>query len=124
MSVQDRAAKAIAFVGSARILITALILLLLLVLSAWINIIQWSDHRAYVKNEKERLELAASKAALKITGQIALAKPKDDADMREAIGRIEAKVKGLRNAPRPPALPAQCAPGQRRIDDVNAGADK
>lgn len=99
------------------------ILGLLLVLSVCLNIRQWADHRAYVKSQAAELEAAAYKAGLQVTAAMAKDKPKDDKQLQEAVGRIEKRVNALQFKQRPPALPAQCAPGQKRMDDVNAGAD-
>lgn len=100
------------------------ILLALLLLSVGKNVYQWADHRAYVKGESDRLALAASQAGLKVAAMLAKAKPKDDADLMQAVQGIAAKVNRLQSQPRAPALPRQCAPGQVRIDAVNAGADR
>ena len=99
------------------------IAVILLGLSAWLNVIQWADHRAYKKGEADRLALAASQAGLKVSAALATQKQKDDPKLIEAVSRIEGKVNKLQNQKRPPALPIQCAPGQQRMDAVNAGAD-
>ena len=54
---------------------------------------------------------------------LASAKQKDDPKLAATVSRIEGKVNKLQSQKRPPALPIQCAPGQQRMDAVNAGAD-
>lgn len=100
------------------------ILGLLLAGSVYLNVRQWADHRAYRKSEAARMEAAAMKAGLQVAAKIAAAKPKDDANLMAAVSRIDARVKALTGQKRPPPLPIQCAPGQVRMDAVNAGADK
>lgn len=100
------------------------ILGLLLVASVALNLRQWSDHRAEQKARAAELQSAAYKAGLQVASSIAKQKQKDDPALIEAVGRIEARVNKLANQKRPPALPIQCAPGQVRMDAVNAGADK
>lgn len=100
------------------------ILALLFVLSAGLNVRQWADHRAYVAKQAAELRAAANEAGLKVTAAIAAAKQKDDPKLVEAVNRIDARTRTLVNQKRPPALPIQCAPGQQRMDAVNAGADK
>lgn len=124
MAIADRAAKLIAGVGSLRVLIALAVVTALLGLSVYGNAIQWADHRAYKKSEADRLEAAAMKAGLKVAASIATQKAKDDPKLMEAVSRIDARTKALANQKRPPALPIQCAPGQARMDAVNAGADK
>ncbi len=123
MAIADRAAKLIAGVGSLRVLIALAVVTALLGLSVYGNAIQWADHRAYRKGEADRLALAASQAGLKVTAALASAKQKDDPKLAAAVSRIEGKVNKLQSQKRPPALPIQCAPGQQRMDAVNAGAD-
>lgn len=100
------------------------ILALLLGLSAGLNIRQWADHRAYVAKQAAELQAAAYKAGLQVTATIASAKQKDDPKLIDGMRRIEARVNGLANQKRPPVMPAQCAPGQQRMNAVNSGADK
>ena len=97
---------------------------LLLIVSAALNLRQWSDHRAYKATQAAELKAAAYKAGLQVTAAIATAKQKDDPKLVEAVGRIEARVNKLSGQKRPAPLPAQCAPGKARMDAVNAGADK
>lgn len=100
------------------------ILGLLLALSIGLNLRQWADHRAEQKARAAELQAAAYKAGLQVTASIAKQKQKDDPALIEAVGRIEARVEKLQGATRPPALPANCAPGKQRMDAVNAGADR
>lgn len=124
MTLLDKAASAVTAKMLAYAIGVALILLALLGLSLWANVTQWADHRAYKRGEKDRLALAASQAGLKVTAALAAQKQKDDPKLVEAVNRIDARTRTLVNQKRPPALPAQCAPGQQRMDAVNAGADK
>lgn len=110
-------------VTEARLLLALAIVCLLLALSIWGNVTQWADHRAYVKAEAARLEAAAMKAGLQVTASLAKAKQKDDPKLVEAVNRIDARTRRLEQQKRPAPLPAQCAPGQARMDAVNAGAD-
>lgn len=100
------------------------ILGLLLALSVGLNLRQWSDHRGYVRAQAAELKAAAAQAGLKVAAVIATQKAKDDPKLMEAVDRIESRVNKLASQKRPPALPAQCAPGQQRMDAVNAGADR
>lgn len=100
------------------------ILGLLLVVSIGMNLRQWSDHRAYKAAQAAELQAAAYKAGLEVAAKLAKQKPKDDARLLQAVDRIEARVNKLAGQKRPAPLPAQCAPGQARMDAVNAGADK
>lgn len=100
------------------------ILGLLLCLSVGLNLRQWSDHRGYVRAQAAELRAAAAQAGLKVAAVIATQKAKDDPKLQNAVSRIEARVNKLATQQRPPALPIQCAPGQVRMDAVNAGADK
>lgn len=100
------------------------ILGLLLGLSVGVNLRQWSDHRGYVRAQAAELRAAAAQAGLKVAAVIATQKAKDDPKLMEGMRRIEARVSSLANQKRPPALPIQCAPGQVRMDAVNAGADR
>ncbi len=100
------------------------ILGLLLCLSVGLNLRQWSDHRGYVRAQAAELRAAAAQAGLKVAAVIATQKAKDDPKLMEAVSRIDARVSRLANQKRPPALPIQCAPGQVRMDAVNAGADR
>ena len=100
------------------------ILGLLFVLSAGLNLRQWSDHRGRVRAQAAELKAAAAQGGLKVAAVIATQKAKDDPKLQNAVSRIEARVNKLATQHRPPALPIQCAPGQVRMDAVNAGADK
>lgn len=100
------------------------ILGLLFVLSVGLNLRQWSDHRGYVRAQAAELKAAAAQAGLKVAAVIATQKAKDDPKLMEAVDRIESRVNKLANQKRPAPLPIQCAPGQQRMDAVNAGADK
>lgn len=100
------------------------ILALLLLLSAGLNLRQWSDHRAYKRAQAAELKAAAHEAGLKVAAALARQKAKDDPKLLAAIDRIDARTRTLANQKRPPVLPVQCAPGQARMDAVNAGADK
>lgn len=100
------------------------ILGLLLAGSVYLNVTQWADHRAYRKSEAARMEAAAMKAGLQVAAKIATAKPKDDANLIAAMNTVAAKVDALTKQKRPQPLPIQCAPGQVRMDAVNAGADR
>lgn len=124
MTIQDRAREL--FAGSLFPYLTgfALVVTVLLAGSVYLNVTQWADHRAYRQSEAARMEAAAMKAGLQVAAKIATAKPKDDANLMAAVSRIDARVKSLANQKRPQPLPIQCAPGQVRMDAVNAGADK
>lgn len=121
MSIVGQAitSKMLAYAIGVVILLTGL-----LALSVTANVRQWADHRAYVKGEAARLEAAAMKAGLAVASSIAKQKGKDDPKLLAAVQSIDARTKSLANQKRPPALPIQCAPGQQRMDAVNAGADK
>ena len=123
MTLLDKAASAVTAKMLAWAIGAVLILLALLALSVYGNVTQWADHRAYRKGEADRLALAASQAGLKVTAALASAKQKDDPKLAATVSRIEGKVNKLQSQKRPPALPIQCAPGQQRMDAVNAGAD-
>ena len=100
------------------------ILGLLLALSVGLNLRQWSDHRGYVRAQAAELQAAAYKAGLEVAAVIAAQKEKDDPKLIQGMRRIEARVNNLAGQKRPAPLPIQCAPGQARMDAVNAGADK
>lgn len=100
------------------------ILLLLFLVSAGLNLRQWADHRGYVRAQAAELKAAAAQAGLKVAAVIATQKAKDDPKLMQAVDRIESRVNKLASQKRPAPLPAQCAPGQARMDAVNAGADK
>lgn len=100
------------------------ILGLLLIASVGFNLRQWSDHRGYVRAQAAELKAAAAQAGLKVAAVIATQKAKDDPKLMEAVNRIDKRTRDLTNQKRPPALPIQCAPGQVRMDAVNAGADR
>lgn len=100
------------------------ILAVLLAASVAVNVRQWSDRRAAERAQAAELKAAAAQAGLKVAAAIAAQKQKDDPALIKAVGRIEARVNKLANQKRPPVLPPQCAPGQVRMDAVNAGADK
>lgn len=100
------------------------ILGLLLVLSVGLNLRQWADHRAYKATQAAELQAAAYKAGLEVAATLAKQKQKDDPKLQQSMDRIEARVNNLSGQRRPAPLPAQCAPGQARMDAVNAGADK
>lgn len=100
------------------------ILGLLLVVSVGLNLRQWSDHRGYVRAQAAELKAAAAQAGLKVAAVIATQKAKDDQKLMEAVNRIDKRTRDLTNQKRPPVLPIQCAPGQVRMDAVNAGADR
>ena len=102
----------------------ALIVTLLLLVSVGFNLRQWSDHRGYVRAQAAELKAAAAEAGLKVAAVIATQKAKDDPKLMEAVTRIDKRTRDLTNQKRPPALPIQCAPGQVRMDAVNAGADR
>ena len=124
MTILDKAASAV----TAKVVFWAIALVILLTallaLSVYGNVTQWADHRSYKKSEADRLEAAAMKAGLKVAASIATQKAKDDPKLMEAVSRIDARTRALTNQKRPPALPIQCAPGQARMDAVNAGADR
>ena len=100
------------------------ILGLLLCLSVGLNLRQWSDHRGYVHAQAAELKAAAAQAGLKVAAVIATQKAKDDPKLQATADKILARVAKLEQQKRPAPLPIQCAPGQQRMDAVNAGADK
>lgn len=100
------------------------ILGLLLIVSVGLNLRQWADHRTYKATQAAELKAAAAQAGLKVAAVIATQKAKDDPKLMQAVDRIESRVNRLASQKRPAPLPAQCAPGQARMDAVNAGADR
>ena len=104
------------------------ILSLLLVLSLYVIVIQWADHRAYKKGEAQRMELAAERTANRMRASMAKDATADQkALMAELAGIAErARKPKIMYAKAKAAAPlaAVCAPGQARIDAVNAGADR
>ena len=124
MSVLEKAAGAVTAKALAWAIGIGLILLALLGLSAALNVRQWADHRAYVRAQAAELKAAAAQAGLKVAAVIATQKEKDDPKLMQAVDRIESRVIKLANQKRPAPLPVQCAPGQQRMDAVNAGADR
>lgn len=124
MSVLDKAASAVTARALAWAIAVVLVLLGLLGLSVMLNVTQWADHRAYVKGEADRLELNSLKVGKETTDKIAQQKAKDDPLLLEGISRIEQRVRDLQKRKPPAPLPPQCAPGQERMDAVNAGADR
>lgn len=101
-----------------------LLLLVLLIASVWLNLVQWRD-KAVAKSEARAETLADVNRANTI---IARENVKDGRELIREIaivaerGRKERVVYRTVAAPRP--LPQGCAPGQPRMDAVNAGADE
>ena len=95
------------------------ILGVLLLASAWLNVVQYGNRRAAA--EQARAETLAD--TLKITSAIA---GDAKADSEQLLKRLEAiadrgqRVKNIyRAAAAAEPLPANCAPGQARVDAIN-----
>jgi len=118
MSLRDRAA------GWLSAWKWVLILLLLLAASVWLNLVQWRG-RAVAKSEA-RAETMADVARANAT--IARESYSDARELVRDIaivaerGRTERVVYRQAKVDRP--LAQNCAPGQARMDAVNAGADE
>lgn len=127
MTIQDRATRAVAAVGTLRLLLVLAGVLLLLGVSLYFNVIQWADHRAYVKGEGDRLTAAAALASTKTSAALARGAQNDNTKLLGELGAIVERGREVRVVYRKAAnarpLPMQCAPGQARMDAVNAGAD-
>lgn len=124
----DRAAGAVTAKILAYAIALILILLALLGLSVTGNITQWADHRAYVKGEADRLKLAAADQTSKINTGLATEARSDNAKLLKDLEEIAERGRTTRVVYRKAAdkrpLPLQCAPGQERMDAVNADADR
>jgi len=98
-----------------------LILGALLCGSLWLNLHQYGTRRAAV--EKARADVLAD--TLKTTAGIARQAQQDTAQLYVDLTGIVSREKQWRNAYRDAAiknpLPANCAPGQARMDAVNSG---
>ena len=97
------------------------IAIFLLALSLWGNVYQYGTKRAEV--EKARADVLAD--TLKTTAGIARDKTRDDGELYVALSdlltRYDARVRNYRDAATKHPLAANCAPGQARMDAVNAG---
>lgn len=100
-----------------------LILALLLALSLWGNLHQYVAS----KTAPLRQEVSELREASKITSDIARQSQTDSAGIFDELRGIVERSRQTRNVYRDAAeqapLAANCAPGQARMDAVNAGAD-
>lgn len=126
--ILDKIAGAVTAKVAGYAILAAVLLVLLLAGSVTLNVRQWADHRAYVKGERDRLTAAAAKASAQTSARIATVARQDNAaligELREIADRAQRTRTVYRQAAARSPLPANCAPGQARIDAVNAGADK
>lgn len=128
MSVLEKAAGAVTAKALAWAIGIGLILLGLLGLSVALNVRQWADHRAYVKAQDAELRAAAALASTATSARLARGAQGDNRKLMGELSEIvergrKAKVVYQQAADARP-LPAQCAPGQERLDAVNAHADR
>lgn len=97
------------------------IAIFLLALSLWGNVYQYGTKRAEV--EKARADVLAD--TLKVTAGLARDYQHDTAQLYIDLSGIVSREKQWRNkyasAAKANPLPANCAPGQARMDAVNAG---
>lgn len=100
------------------------ILLVLLVLSLWMNALQW---RAKATAAAESRARAAEEVAAVSRGLARRAQADHDelvADLAIVVERGRRQRVVYRKAAESRPLPAVCAPGKARMDAVNAGADR
>lgn len=126
--ILDKIAGAVTAKVAGYAILATTMLVLLLAGSVTLNVRQWADHRAYVSGEHDRLTAAAAKASAETSGRIATAARQDNSVLMDELREIAERAQRTRTVYRQAAarnpLPTNCAPGQARIDAVNAGADK
>lgn len=126
--ILDKVAEAVTAKVAGYAILAGLLLLILLALSVTMNVRQWADHRAYVNGEHDRLTAAAAKASAETSARIATAAGRDNTallgELREIADRAQRTRTVYRQAAARAPLAVNCAPGQARLDAVNAGADK